>query len=354
MHTLGDDQTLEQAARWRARLASPDCTETDRRNFRRWQVTDQSHARAYAAMQGLADSLALLVATDPRLAAMADKAYVAGARRFDCAPAVLRRAAFPLGLAASILIAFLAVRFGPAIIEPVSPAALYVTAPGEQRQVVLDDGSVIHLDVDSRIDVRMTKGERRIELRAGRALFEVAHDASRPFTVSAGNGRVVALGTRFQVLRADQHVVVTLAEGSVAVSRTGPARAQQDRLHPGEELSFGTDTMPWVKRAVDPAIATSWSRGRLIFRSTPLAEALEEINRYAVRKVRLGDPCLARLAVAGNFIAGDSKPIVDALAAVLPLRVVEGSGNELVLFPRYAPPLGDRTADSLGETIPRD
>jgi transmembrane sensor len=348
------DHTLEQAARWRARLASPDCTEADRCDFRRWQVTDQSHARAYAAMQRLADSLALLIATDPRLTAMADKAYAARATRFDATRDFFRRAAFPLGLAASILIAFLAVRFGPAVTDSAGPATEYVTAPGEQRQLTLDDGSVVHLDVDSRIDVRMTKNERKIELLSGRALFEVAHDASKPFAVSAGNSRVVALGTRFQVLRAQQHVVVTLAEGSVAVTRTQPGQGQQDRLRPGEELSFGSDATTWVKRTVDPVIATSWSRGRLIFRSTPLAEAVEEINRYAARKVRLGDPCLARLTIAGNFIAGDSKPIVEALAAVLPLRVVEVSGDELVLFPRYAPLSGDRTADSLGGSIPRD
>ena len=85
----------------------------------------------------------------------------------------------------------------------------------------------------------------------------------------------------------------------------------------------------------DPSIATSWSRGRLQFRDTPLADAVNEINRYATKKVRLGDPSLASLPIGGNFIAGDSDLIVDALAAVLPLRIVNGGDKEIILVRRY-------------------
>ena len=77
---------------------------------------------------------------------------------------------------------------------------------------------------------------------------------------------------------------------------------------------------------------TSWRQGRHLFRATPLAEAVEEVNRYASRKVRLGDPALAELQVGGNFIAGDSEQIVAAFAAVLPVRIVQGGNNEIILF----------------------
>src|SRR3546814_2068180 len=53
-----------------------------------------------------------------------------------------------------------------------------------------------------------------IEFRQGRAMFDVAHDASRPFVVDAGLGTVTALGTRFQVQRNEDRVSVTLLEGA--------------------------------------------------------------------------------------------------------------------------------------------
>jgi transmembrane sensor len=100
-------------------------------------------------------------------------------------------------------------------------------------------------------------------------------------------------------------------------------------------LSFDAYHNAIDRRSVDLQHAISWSLGRHSFRGTPLAAAIEEINRYAVKKVRLGDPSLAALPVAGNFITGDSELIVDALAAVLPLQAVAGDGDEILLFRRY-------------------
>jgi transmembrane sensor len=169
-------------------------------------------------------------------------------------------------------------------------------------------------------------------------LFQVAHDATRPFSVSTETSRTTALGTQFQVQRDDDHVVVTLAEGSVAVegSAHGGSASWQDQLRPGEQLSIDAKTAERSLHIVDTQLVTSWTLGRHVFRATPLHEALDEVNRYASKKVRLGDPSLADLPVAGNFVAGDSEVVVEAFSAVLPLRVVKGGEQELILFRRYS------------------
>jgi transmembrane sensor len=137
------------------------------------------------------------------------------------------------------------------------------------------------------------------------------------------------------VEREEDHVVVTLAEGSVAVDSVQSQVQWREQLWPGEQLSFETATATIDKRSVDLQRTTSWMRGRHVFRSTPLSEALDEVNRYATKKVRLGDPTLADLPVGGSFIAGDSELIVDALVAVLPISAVADSGNEILMFRRY-------------------
>ena len=213
----------------------------------------------------------------------------------------------------------------------------YETAQAEQRTVSLPDGSSIHLDVGTRLTVAIDAQRRRVELLAGRAMFEVAHDASRPFSVSAAGSRTTALGTRFQVERERDEVVVMLAEGAVAVESERAGRkthAWREQLRPGEELRVGGAGAPRVG-AVEPRVASSWIDGRHIFEDTPLVEAVAEVNRYARKKVRLGDPGLADLAVAGSFMTGDSEGIVQALAAVLPLRAVKTGVDEIVLFRRY-------------------
>jgi transmembrane sensor len=102
------------------------------------------------------------------------------------------------------------------------------------------------------------------------------------------------------------------------------------RLAPGEQLSFSAGDRNVRKRAVDARAATSWAVGRHVFRETPLADALREVNRYAAVKVRIADSALAELPVSGNFAAGDSEAIVAAWSAVLPLQATP-AGTEIRL-----------------------
>jgi transmembrane sensor len=133
------------------------------------------------------------------------------------------------------------------------------------------------------------------------------------------------------VERSSAELVVTLAEGIVTVAAEKSDAARTERLAPGEELSIAADGSGWMKRKVDARAATSWSAGRLVFREARLADALQQVNRYAATKVRLADSSLADLPVSGNFIAGDSEAVVAAFAAVLPLEIA-GSGDELLLY----------------------
>jgi transmembrane sensor len=276
---------------------------------------------------------------------MADEAFAMGsddesrehshaAAALRPAPGRQRRWMVPASLAAAVLVALGVVQFSGYLMRT-APPVTYTSAEQARRDITLADGSLVQLDVDSEISVTFSARVRQIVLVNGRALFDVAHDATRPFVVSAGHSHTTALGTHFQVQREGHEVLVTLAEGSVAVMSDAEESPWRETLTPGEQISSTTDGQVHEKRAVDAQVVTSWSRGRLVFRGTPLGEALKEVNRYGNRKVRLGDPDLADLAVGGNFIAGETDLIVSAFAAVLPLRVSEGSAGEIILFRRY-------------------
>ena len=201
--------------------------------------------------------------------------------------------------------------------------------------MTLSDGSIVQLDVGTRMTAQMSPDRRRITLLSGRAMFDVAHDRTRPFSVAAADSRTTALGTRFQVELEPAQVVVTLAQGSVAIDDESVAHDWHEQLRPGEQLSVDMKTALLTKTTVDPSVVTSWTRGRHLFRGTPLHEAVDEVNRYAQKKIRIGDPSLADLPVGGNFIAGDSELIVAAFAAVLPLSVVNDGNKEIILFRRH-------------------
>lgn len=325
------DRLLQEAARWHARLHASDCTQQEHAAFEAWRAASPAHASAFARAEKVTAGLDRLMA-DPRLQALIERAV-------DEAPNgdVQRRQprwTVPAALAAGLAIAVIGSTFSLRLLQPSVETVAYQTRD-ERSTVTLEDGSVVQLDVGTELRVRMSPERRDIELTKGRALFEVTHDSRRPFSVAAAASRTTALGTKFQVQRDDAHVLVTLAEGSVVVDGTSPSASWRELLAPGEQLRFDVADAEVDKRSVDLQRATSWMRGRHVFRSTPLQEAVAEVNRYATRKVRLGDSSLAELPVGGSFIAGDSELIVDALTEVLPIRAVAGSGDEIILFRRY-------------------
>ena len=335
MDTPEEDLLLEEAARWYARLAAPDCSAAERGQFQLWRESSPLHVEACARLQHTVDALDRLASHDPRLQALGDQAYAMGRAGSDAlSQRRHRRWAVRATLAASLGVVLVGLRMGLPLIWPPSHPVAYENTSVQQRRISLEDGSVVHMDVNSRITVLISSKQRQIELLAGRVLFEVTHDPKRPFAVIAGNARTTDLGTRFQVDRTREGVVVTLEEGSVVVDSALSER-WREQLSPGEQLAVSSNAASRVRRAVDPFAATSWSRGRLVFRATPLAQAVEEVNRYTAKKLRVGDPSLAELTVSGTVVAGNGTLAASAFAAVLPIHVVD-SGSEAILVPGRA------------------
>ena len=323
------EQSVAEAARWYVRLRAEDCTLGEREAFQAWLAQSPAHAAAYEQARRVSRKLQELASQDPRLqelaaAAMADRAAPPPrSMPWRFAAALL----LGVGLAAMLLLQ----QVGPGKAQ----VAHYANTGLQPQLIVLSDGSRIHLDVGSQLDVEMTPGRRTLDLREGRAYFEVAHDASRPFAVVADGVRTVALGTRFQVALTPQHVTVTLAEGSVSVSQQDGS-GSKEILRPGEQLRQASDGTDHIRLQVDAAQVLGWSTGRLVFRGAPLADVLDEINRYATVKLRAGDESLGKVSVGGTFVAGaDSAQVANALAAALPLNAVRVGAREIVLFRRY-------------------
>lgn len=346
MEILEQEIVMVEAARWCARLRAHDCSERERLDCKKWQASDPQHAAAFAQVSRIDSQTEMLAQMDQRMRALAEHAFASGATLHEACEADnasvaswrCKTAPFAsLAMAASIALVAVAVwRVPISILSDQASQPLALEAPTQAiRHLTLEDGSLVHMDAGSKLTVSMTKQERRLQLLEGRAVFEVAHDANRPFSVTSGGTRTVALGTRFEVQRQNRQTTVTLAQGSVAVSdATAKQPKWQERLQPGEQISVDAKQQRH-RQIVDAQAVTSWSRGWLAFHATPLDMALREINRYSKKQVLLGDASLGDLAVAGNFIAGDSESIVNAIAEVLPIRVVDGGPHELILFKRY-------------------
>jgi transmembrane sensor len=206
----------------------------------------------------------------------------------------------------------------------------YTTGVGEQRLVLLADGSRVRLNTDTALRVNFRNDVRRVTLLRGEALFEAAHDAARPFIVTANGAEVRAIGTKFDVRRGPEDVRVTLLEGRVQVASKAAAPAL---LQPNQQLTVSRHGVS-APRPTDASEAAGWTTGRLTFRAVPLAEAVAEVNRYSRRKIVLaGGPELARRPVSGVFDTGDTAAFVSAVQVLFDLRTAPGSSDAIRLTP---------------------
>lgn len=197
------------------------------------------------------------------------------------------------------------------------------TDVGGQKVARLEDGSRVTLNTDTRVELNFSADRRELELRRGEAVFEVAHDASRPFVVSVAGRTVTAIGTTFIVRRYPDATGVTLIEGRVRVAAPNGIAATDAGtvLTPGERLIL---TDRGALRLDRPSIdtLTAWRRGELVFRGTPVGEAVAEMNRYTRKPITLRAGTGNR-NVNGIFRTGASADFARVLAALYGWRYDE-------------------------------
>lgn len=349
---LDTDAHLDLAAAWCLKLADGTLEPAERAGFQAWLEADPENRRALEDAVGVWRAVGDTSLT-PELLALrrdalagfedANRARLQGSRR-------RRPQRWRPALAAAACLA-LAIVGGGWIAHVVFAPLDYRTGVGERRVAVLGDGSRISLDAETEVKVRYSGAARRLWLERGRAKFDVAKDPRRPFTVAAADKLVRATGTAFSVELVQNQVQVLLYQGHVAVfcAMTG-ASAQPLRLAtpaapiktsvfadevltPGRELvaAVGSDAARVV--STDPVRSLAWEAGQFVFANEPLAAAVERINRYSDRKLRIGDAAAGDVRINGVFTAGDTDAFVEGVTQVFPVRVRD-TDDGLVIFSR--------------------
>lgn len=217
--------------------------------------------------------------------------------------------------------------------------AVYSTPVGGVASVPMTDGSKVTLNTDSRIRVAVSSSERHVQLEQGEAFFQVAKDPRRPFVVSAGDRRVIAVGTAFSVRRdADDSIRVAVTEGTVRVEQQTPLMGRKssgDMLLPAGNIATTRSDQVTLQEKPLPAVeeVVSWRTGFVVFHETALPEVVAELNRYNTRKIVLGDAALATIRLSGRFEPTQYQAFVGLLENGFAIRAVD-DGERLVLMAR--------------------
>lgn len=320
-----DGQRLHEAAAWRLRL-----TESGQRttpDFQTW-LREPENQKAWDELSR-AWNFFDDVAQTPEMTAARETALDAATPIRANRPMRLRR--FAGAIAATLLIGIVAGASHWWLSRPDD----YRTTIGERRVVTLSDGSKLSLDANSEVTVRYGKHDRSLHLLKGQARFDVAHDKQRPFSVIAGNQKVIATGTAFNIDMAGPKVLVTLIEGHVVVLKNDGSSSTEEwsravELRAGQQLRTAPTAAPQIAPANIQRV-TAWTSGQLMFDDEPLASVVERVNRYGGTQIVIADSRVGDMKISGVFNAGDALGFVEIVTHYLPVKAVSEGPNTIAL-----------------------
>ncbi|MBS0332482.1 MAG: FecR domain-containing protein [Proteobacteria bacterium] len=310
------EQAETDASAWLARLSGEHLVEEDGHAFEAWLAADPQNRAAYER------ALAHWHEYEVRAEAVLGELETANRRKALGARA---RWGTWLGVGGAAAAAAVSLAVLPPALRP-APAQVYETARAQHRKIALADGTAIDMDAETRLSVRMAGARRQVVLTHGQAIFDVAHDAARPFTVEAAGHEIRDVGTQFEVrsqplATGGANLTVTVAEGRVEVRPGASGKGQTYLLTPGQRLAIGEGGVEAV-RLVDPQETFSWRSGRLVYRNQPLQDVVADLNREFPRQIDIGDPALARIPITGVIVLDDPQAVATRLSLMLPIKAV--------------------------------
>jgi len=292
----------EEARAWVRRLSSGKATGRDARLLRQWCALSELHREAFARARQEWHDIGGIAATYQRLfplSAAAPRPVAAAAAA--AWPDPRRRWLLGAGLSAAGAAAVAAAIHPPLALWPSwsELSADYRTGTGQQARVALSEQVEITLNTQTSLAVQAagsSEGRDRIRLIAGEVSIQRGPGA-RPVELLADSGRIVPGVGGVEVRRVDGRCRVTCTEGRAEVLH---AAGGSVALREGERVWYGPAGLA-AAVSVDMEQALAWRRGVVVFRGTPMTEAVAEINRYRAGRVVLVGEALASRRLSGHF-----------------------------------------------------
>lgn len=295
---------VKEAIEWLAQQRSGHMTEADRQRFQQWLLSSEENRLSW---QRLEQRLGIIFNDAPGVSRQV--LNKAGSSRRH----LLRGA---LGIAGLGLGGWWLQRAGllPGLTSDLQSGF------AERRPFILEDGSRVVLNAQSRVDLALTPRERRLILREGALSIQVATDPSRPLVVHSVFGEVRALGTRFSVTLREHGVHVWVHESRVRLTHSSGASLE---LTAGQGAVLGQSGV----RPLDPRQSGegTWEDGLLQVNDQPLGEVVEALRPYRRGILRIS-PQAWELRVSGVFTLDNSAQTLRSLQEVLPIKVEEHFG----------------------------
>ncbi|WP_166425193.1 FecR domain-containing protein [Paraglaciecola sp. 20A4] len=330
------ERIKREASEWIARMEQDELTALDKTELNTWLAISPEHEKQLKRLAQLWDKMSEIGERSSSQEQSSEKQEKRTFFSHRFAQLSYKTAAF-----AALVLAIPIIFYLQGSLENTSKNGQYFTKIGEQKNIILTDGSELLLNTNSIVEVNYSRKQRNITLFQGEANFGVAPDKSRPFTVKAGTGDVRALGTNFSVRLDGNLVNVLVSHGTVRVRAKenidGPFQADktayQDKneviVGAGNNVVFDDVKVESVEQESDKSIAKKlyWRKGFLSFDDEPLSDVIAELSRYTNLNIVIADKSIQAMKVGGFYPIDNLETVFTTLELNLGLNVNKMSGG---------------------------
>lgn len=209
-----------------------------------------------------------------------------------------------------------------------SAAAFGITANtiASQQGITLDDGTFIQASPQSAVEVEFSAEKRLVRFREGEAVFKVAEDGKRPFTVNTGMFDVTVVGGRGSfALTIDVGVTVTATDGPILVSAHGGVGYGEFLLvYSGETQRVSDGDL------VEPVFSKFKDRVYIELKGRTIGEAVATYNRHNGMQIAIEDQTIVSRSLLGHYIMPADRPrcFARAMAKINDLVLTQDRSND--------------------------
>ncbi|MDB2499499.1 FecR domain-containing protein [bacterium] len=331
-----------EAADWVIKQ-SYDFSPEDQDAFFEWLAADPDHADAYQQRQETWKQLDILADWRPEHSLKTNRDLLDGDKVKKPS-----QSKFPAWVFATAAVIALGCLLGITVLSDAFSEPTKLSsgefALGYERHV-LEDGSVVELNLGTQATVDFSKDRRLISLQSGEAYFTIAKDPQRPFTVMANGVSVQAVGTIFNVQIRDDSVGVLVTEGRVRVqpedydqslAQDASETAFVQELSAGQQTVFeiGTDQCCLeVSTLSDLELEheLTWLKQVIYFDAAPLSDIVFEFNRRNYRKIVIEDPTIEDTELTVTIRPQNIDDFVELLPAISDIQA-ERMGESVIIL----------------------
>lgn len=205
------------------------------------------------------------------------------------------------------------------------------TKKGQKATIKLMDGTMVYLNVDSKISFpEQFAADKREIILEGEAFFDVSHNPKRPFIIKSGELTTTVLGTSFNVKAfKGEPNNVTVVTGKVKVNSHGQNDTSNEVLLVPNQQAFYNGMLS--KREVDISQFIAWKEKVIHFEEVTLEEAVVVLERWFNVSIALEGENIGQCKISGKYINENLINIMKSFEYILGVEYSIEGNNKLII-----------------------